>query len=210
MPVLRSFSEARNKRVYDPVITNPTFTQDYNAYSYVRNNPLWYVDPSGYISQALWDRAIGILNDDNIKFGGSVSDEGVSIFKSQDEAFDAASEALDISNGWWGTEAKTKEGSEYRFNSAMGYIKSVNRKRITGFNINFSLGSRIHINRWSRNTKFHLDPSFSLFSYKNVGKEVWVGPVDPDPAANGGDGTFDNILFYINVGGKTGEKVVES
>jgi hypothetical protein len=58
MPVHRSFSEGGNGRVYDPklarflnpdpVIANPTFTQDYNVYSYVRNNPLGYVDPSGY------------------------------------------------------------------------------------------------------------------------------------------------------------------
>jgi hypothetical protein len=58
MPVHRSFSEGGNGSVYDPklarflnpdpVIANPTFAQDCNAYSYVRNNPLGYVDPSGY------------------------------------------------------------------------------------------------------------------------------------------------------------------
>jgi hypothetical protein len=30
-------------------ITNPTLSQDYNRYSYVRNNPLKYTDPSGYL-----------------------------------------------------------------------------------------------------------------------------------------------------------------
>ena len=58
MPVHRGFSEGGNGRVYDPklarflnpdpVIANPSYTQDYNAYSYVRNNPLGYVVPSGY------------------------------------------------------------------------------------------------------------------------------------------------------------------
>lgn len=32
----------------DPVITNNENTQDYNKYTYVRNNPLKYTDPSGY------------------------------------------------------------------------------------------------------------------------------------------------------------------
>jgi len=46
-----------NGRLYDPVIgrffspdkyvANSTFTQDFNRYSYARNNPLMYTDPSG-------------------------------------------------------------------------------------------------------------------------------------------------------------------
>jgi RHS repeat-associated protein len=32
----------------DPFVTNPALSQDYNRYSYVRNNPLKYTDPSGY------------------------------------------------------------------------------------------------------------------------------------------------------------------
>ena len=51
-----------NGRVYDPVlgrflsadphITDPTFTQNFNRLSYVENNPLTYIDPSGF-----WIRA---------------------------------------------------------------------------------------------------------------------------------------------------------
>ena len=47
-----------NGRIYDPVlgrflspdivVQDPAFTQSYNRYSYVVNNPLKYVDPSGY------------------------------------------------------------------------------------------------------------------------------------------------------------------
>jgi RHS repeat-associated protein len=34
----------------DPVIQSPDFTQNYNSYSYCFNNPLKYIDPSGYSS----------------------------------------------------------------------------------------------------------------------------------------------------------------
>ena len=34
----------------DPFVQNPGFSQDYNRYSYVNNNPLKYTDPSGYSS----------------------------------------------------------------------------------------------------------------------------------------------------------------
>jgi hypothetical protein len=189
-PVHRSFSEGGNGRVYDPklarflnpdpVIANPTFTQDYNAYSYVRNNPLGYVDPSGYIliSAAVRAWAEGLLRDggENGSYYTSSGGGGLYNFTSQDNAFVAASNILDMSNGWSYTEAGTREGSEYNFNSAMGYYKSVNRKRITGFNINFRFTSKSH-ERTSLNTFRVLDPSFSLFSYKDVVKEVWVGPI---------------------------------
>ena len=32
----------------DPTIPNPAFTQSYNRFSYVNNNPLTYIDPSGF------------------------------------------------------------------------------------------------------------------------------------------------------------------
>ena len=35
----------------DPIVPNPANPQDLNRYAYVRNNPLRYTDPSGYM---LW------------------------------------------------------------------------------------------------------------------------------------------------------------
>ncbi len=32
----------------DPTVSNPTLTQDFNRYSYVRNNPLTYTDPTSF------------------------------------------------------------------------------------------------------------------------------------------------------------------
>jgi RHS repeat-associated protein len=41
-PVLGRFTSA------DPLITTPLFTQNFNRYSYVYNNPLAYIDPRGF------------------------------------------------------------------------------------------------------------------------------------------------------------------
>jgi RHS repeat-associated protein len=77
----------------DPVIANPTFTQDYNAYSYVRNNPLGYVDPSGYIIISAAVRAmVEEMMDRSGERGGTWSNSGggswsFKPFNSDEEAF---------------------------------------------------------------------------------------------------------------------------
>ncbi len=44
----------------DPVVSNPANTQDFNPYSYVDNNPLTLVDPTGFDSTFEEDGSIGI------------------------------------------------------------------------------------------------------------------------------------------------------
>jgi hypothetical protein len=41
----------------DPVVQLPTFSQSYNRYSYVLNNPLSYTDPSGFSLKKLFKKA---------------------------------------------------------------------------------------------------------------------------------------------------------
>jgi RHS repeat-associated protein len=38
----------------DPYVTEPGSTQGFNRYTYVRNNPLSYVDPSGFAQQCIF------------------------------------------------------------------------------------------------------------------------------------------------------------
>jgi hypothetical protein len=45
----------------DTIVPNPANPQDLNRYAYVRNNPLRYTDPSGYIAENEVERALGII-----------------------------------------------------------------------------------------------------------------------------------------------------
>lgn len=79
-----------NGRLYDPVIArflspdpyvaNNTFTQDFNRYSYCRNNPLLYTDPSGelfVIDDILIGAAVGCIVNFWIQgFSGNINGTG--------------------------------------------------------------------------------------------------------------------------------------
>ncbi len=64
MPVRRNDNGGGNGRIYDPMtlgflspdpfVQNPSNSQNYNRFSYVLNNPLKYVDPSGYVALNPW------------------------------------------------------------------------------------------------------------------------------------------------------------
>jgi len=83
-------------KIQMPVIANPTYTQDYNSYSYVRNNPLGWVDPSGYIviSAAVRARAEDLMERSG-DYGATWTNSGggnfvmTQQFNSDNEAFQA-------------------------------------------------------------------------------------------------------------------------
>ena len=52
-PVIRRFLTP------DPVVADPLFGQSYNRYAYALNNPLRYVDPSGYQPVSWWPDTAG-------------------------------------------------------------------------------------------------------------------------------------------------------
>ncbi len=73
-----------NGRLYDPLtaqflspdnyVQDPTFTQNYNRYIYCLNNPLKYVDPSGYKQLKSWEDFWEVINN-LMDYGGSWNSE---------------------------------------------------------------------------------------------------------------------------------------
>jgi RHS repeat-associated protein len=73
-----------NGRIYDPLVgqflspdnfvQDPTFTQNYNRYTYCLNNPLKYFDPSGYVKLKTWDEFQDVVNN-LMETGGSWNSE---------------------------------------------------------------------------------------------------------------------------------------
>jgi RHS repeat-associated protein len=77
-----------NGRIYDPLVgqflspdnyvQDPTFTQNYNRYTYCLNNPLKYFDPSGYVKLKTWDEFLEVVNNLMENGGRWNSDSGYS------------------------------------------------------------------------------------------------------------------------------------
>jgi len=57
----------------DPFIPDPTSAQDYNRYSYVRNNPLKYTDPSGYMPSGANKRRTQVASVDFAGINGKLA-----------------------------------------------------------------------------------------------------------------------------------------
>lgn len=102
-----------NGRIYDPFIARfmspDPFTQDpgnlqgYNRYSYVLNNPLKYVDPSGYRTISMQEAIYYLLN--SSEHGGTWTSTGggggeVNDFSNSDHAFMAGAGYLNQHNAW--------------------------------------------------------------------------------------------------------------
>ena len=62
----------------DPYVQMPDYSQSFNRFSYCLNNPLKYVDPSGYLTQAQLDRIVNELS--HSMFGGNWSSTNGLVF----------------------------------------------------------------------------------------------------------------------------------
>jgi len=150
-----------NGRMYDPkvgaflspdVFANSSSTQGLNRYSYAFNNPLAYVDPSGYL--AIGGGAIYSPTGDNSAlqlagynwFNGMLNNRFT--FKYSDASFigfGSASDPISFSGGAGGTTMTKSNNGAYSFNSQTGIMDEKTEKFYNNINLFKSLGFETYI-----------------------------------------------------------------
>ena len=142
-----------NGRLYDPVlgrflspdpyIADPSFTQSYNRYSYVLNNPLKYNDPTGELpGWALW----GIATAGNWLFGGM--DNWINKGMSFKQSFSTAYNPIVFS------------GNYHPGNNSWSNTQ-VNAHRLVGSMANAERGAHNHIAGFSGMGRYGEGPMFA-------------------------------------------------
>lgn len=161
-----------NGRVYDPVLTqflspdpfvaNAASTVSYNRYAYCNYNPLKYVDPSGYLTQAEYNNILDDLLSDDHPYGGSWSpDGGTSYYGGPGEAFGAGVDYNDTHNSWGYTYPGSKGAYAYNY-YAGGFNNSLTPLSINGHDL-------------SHASKYFFVKYFSHFKNSNLAKPTnWI------------------------------------
>ena len=172
-----------NGRLYDPVIArffspdkyvaNSSFTQDFNRYTYARNNPLMYTDPSGefffFFPTISWSGGGGLGIGLNFIYGiPRVASFGASIgFNLNDNDFSAtisATAAFNTVYASYGTQSGFSVGWNVGISPQIGLPLSSNITSV-GVNYNFKdkmLSGNISAFCFNSNGGMSFNPSFSV------------------------------------------------
>ncbi|MCL2168351.1 MAG: hypothetical protein FWH59_04415, partial [Lentimicrobiaceae bacterium] len=172
-----------NGRLYDPVIgrffspdkyvANSSFTQDFNRYSYARNNPLMYVDPSGeffwFFPTFSWSKEGGL----SIGFTFGIGIPGIASFSAnvgynfKHNDFSAsvgATAAFNTVYASYSTQSGFSVGWTAGMTSYAGFPISSNIATVgANYNLtNKTLGGNISAFQWQQDQGWSFNPSLSM------------------------------------------------